>query len=219
MQHHDRTIVVVRHGITEQNASGVWQGHWDTNLSDPGHAQARDAASHLAEYEPQFIVSSDLKRAIDTAMPVCELLGMDLLTDERFREIEVGKWQGMAKTEVEAQWPGAQERIMNGEDLRRGETGETLLDVAARVRRGIDDHLERLAKGEVAIVVAHGISGRMLVAELVGMSHRTAWLGFSGLGNCHWGELREHDGAWRLFGWNYNAPDPVDDESAWQAAF
>src|SRR6186997_3359447 len=62
-----RTLIIWRHGETDHNANGIWQGQLDTALSDKGREQARTAAAELAGYRPSVIVSSDLERAADTA--------------------------------------------------------------------------------------------------------------------------------------------------------
>src|SRR3954453_21525137 len=62
-----RRLVVLRHGQTDHNASGIWQGQLDTALSEVGRAQAQAAAAVLASYEPSLIHSSDLSRAAETA--------------------------------------------------------------------------------------------------------------------------------------------------------
>ncbi len=62
-----RRLLIWRHGQTDHNASGIWQGQLDTALSEAGRAQAQAAAAVLASYEPSLIHSSDLSRAAETA--------------------------------------------------------------------------------------------------------------------------------------------------------
>lgn len=63
-----RRLVMLRHGQTEWNAGSRMQGQIDTDLTELGRAQAVAAAEVLAKRQPLRIVSSDLRRAFDTAM-------------------------------------------------------------------------------------------------------------------------------------------------------
>lgn len=204
-RHHDRRLLVLRHGITEHNAAGIWQGHLDTELSMLGRDQALAAGEALAAYRPVLLVTSDLRRAAQTAEALASRIGVPARHDERLREIHVGQWQGLSSADVDERHPDVGSAIARGEDLRRGIDGETVAEVVERARAAVVELIEALADGDTAVVVTHGVTARALVADLVGMDQRTAWLSLSGLGNCHWGELREYDGRWRLWGWNHHA--------------
>jgi broad specificity phosphatase PhoE len=200
-----RRLLVWRHGQTHHNASGIWQGQLDTELSDLGRAQARAAAAALASYEPAIIVSSDLSRAADTARELASLVGLEVRTDERLREIHAGEWQGMTAGDVAEQFPEEQAALAAGEDLPRGVHGETLSQLGVRVRAAVDDLLLELAPGQNAVVATHGVAGRAVVASLVGLSQHEAWTSIAGLHNCHWAELREDKKGWRIVAWNAGA--------------
>jgi len=197
-----RSLIIWRHGETDHNASGIWQGQLDTALSDKGRAQALSAAGELAAYNPSLIVSSDLLRAADTARSLASLLGRQQRYDERLREIHAGLWQGMTAGDVAEQFPQEQAALMAGEDIQRGVHGESLGQVAERTRAAVDDLLEDLAPGECAVVATHGVAARTVVASLVGLDQQTAWRSIAGLHNCHWAELHEYRGAWRIVAWN-----------------
>lgn len=219
-----RRLIVLRHGITEHNAAGIWQGHLDTMLSATGELQAVAAASALKTYRPDLIVSSDLARAGRTAQILGTACGVPVAYDERLREIHAGAWQGMSAAQVAEQFPEMADAVNEGVDVRRGGTGETVAEVAHRAREAADDILGDLPNGHLAVIVTHGVAARALVADLVGMDQRTTWLGLSGLGNCHWGELREHGDRWRLFSWNHSAADewasgPAADDDGRQSAY
>ena len=200
-----RRLLIWRHGQTHHNASGIWQGQLDTELSDLGRAQARAAAAALASYEPAIIISSDLSRAADTARELASLVGLEVRTDERLREIHAGEWQGMTAGDVAEQFPEEQAALAAGEDLPRGVHGETLSQLGERVRAAVDDLLLELAPGQNAVVATHGVAGRAVVASLVGLSQHEAWTSIAGLHNCHWAELREDKKGWRIVAWNAGA--------------
>lgn len=197
-----RRIVVLRHGQTTYNAAGIWQGRLDAPLSQLGRQQAGDAAAALSAYGIDLIYSSDLSRAADTARALGAAIGIDPVYDARLREIDVGEWAGMTTVQVTEQFPDEQDAIARGEDLKRGRTGESVAEVAGRARLFLDDVVESLAPGVTAALVTHGVTGRTLCAELVGMSQGVAWQCLGGMFNCHWAGLVEHRSGWRIERWN-----------------
>jgi broad specificity phosphatase PhoE len=200
-----RTVIVWRHGETDHNASGIWQGQLDTALSERGREQALTAAAALAAYSPSLIVSSDLERAADTAGCLASRVGLEVRQDDRLREIHAGMWQGMTAGDVAEQFPLEQAALMAGEDIQRGVHGESLGQVSKRTRAAADDVLADLPRSSCAVFVTHGVSGRALVASLVGLDQQVAWQAFAGLHNCHWVELHEYGTAWRIVAWNVGA--------------
>jgi glucosyl-3-phosphoglycerate phosphatase len=200
-----RTLIVWRHGETDHNASGIWQGQLDTVLSDKGREQALSAAGVLTSYHPAVIVSSDLQRAADTASSLASRVGLSVRHDERLREIHAGLWQGMTAGDVAEQFPEEQAALRAGEDIRRGIHGESLAQVAERTRAAVDETLAELAPGQCAVIATHGVAGRAIVASLVGLGQPLSWKVIAGLHNCHWAELGESAGVWRIVAWNVGA--------------
>lgn len=98
-------ILLARHGQSEWNAAGRWQGQADPPLSDLGRKQALVAADRIGAVDA--IISSDLERAVQTAYILSEAIGVGpVITDERLRERDAGEWSGLTKVEIEEQWPG-----------------------------------------------------------------------------------------------------------------
>ncbi|HEY3535000.1 MAG TPA: histidine phosphatase family protein [Pedococcus sp.] len=200
-----RRVVVLRHGQTDHNAQGIWQGQLDSDLSQLGRDQARAAAGALTRFQPALVVASDLKRAAETGREVARATGAPIEYDERWREIHVGQWAGLTAEEVHAGFPEDRLRHLRGEDFRRGVDGESLSDVAQRVRAALDALLDRLGQGETAVVATHGVTGRVVIAELVDLDRLTAWRVLGGFGNCHWAEVVEGESGWRIQTWNASA--------------
>src|SRR3954463_7829681 len=98
---------MLRHGQTDYNLGSRMQGQLDTDLSELGRNQAVAAAEVLAKRQPLLIVSSDLRRALDTAIALGERVGLPVTTDTRLRETHLGDWQGMTHLEVDEIAPGA----------------------------------------------------------------------------------------------------------------
>ncbi|MFZ9972642.1 MAG: histidine phosphatase family protein [Candidatus Limnocylindrus sp.] len=98
-------FLVVRHGQSLWNIEQRWQGRADIDLSEHGIAQARAAATKLGGFD--FIASSNLRRALDTAHIIAEHHGVGPVhVDERLRETHVGPWEGLTVHEIEQGWPG-----------------------------------------------------------------------------------------------------------------
>ena len=138
---------------------------------------------------------------------------MPVRLDPRLREIDVGEWQGVTTAEVRNRDPELLAEMGRGEDVRRGRTGETVAELAARVRAALDDVVAALSPGRVAVVVCHGVAARAGVASLVGLDQMQSQQVLWGLENCHWAVLAEASlvsGApvparWRIDAWNLGA--------------
>jgi glucosyl-3-phosphoglycerate phosphatase len=197
-----RRVIVWRHGETPHNVGGIYQGQLDVHLSARGREQAACAADALVARDVARLLASDLARASDTADALAARTGLRVEHDERLREIHVGQWQGLPHTEVVERFPDVVAALDRGEDAVRGVTGERVEDVRVRTRAVFDELVARLGRDETAVVTTHGMASRALVADVVGLSYRQAWLSLVGLHNCHWAELVEHRTGWRLEAWN-----------------
>ena len=108
IENSEALLVVVRHGESEWNVLGKWQGRADTHLTESGRAQARAAAEHITRGAFGFerVVSSSLRRAHDTAAIIAEHLGLAApRVDDRLVETDVGPWEGLREHEIEQSWP------------------------------------------------------------------------------------------------------------------
>ena len=199
-----RRVLLVRHGETDHNAGGVWQGQLDTPLSDLGVEQARAAGRAIAAYRPSRVVASDLARAAVTARHVAEAAGVELTLDPRWREIHVGQWQGLHTSDVRARYADLLAE-MDRTDVRRGVDGETLAEVGRRAGESLRELVDALVDGECVVVVAHGVSTRAAVADLLGLDQHLATHALRTMGNCHWAELTQGRTGWQLSAWNAHA--------------
>src|SRR4051794_41858311 len=91
----DWRVVLLRHGRTEWNATGRFQGQMDAPLDGIGRAQAEAAAVAVAPMRPNAIVTSDLSRAADTATAVAAEAGGEPAIDPRVRGNFLGSWAGL----------------------------------------------------------------------------------------------------------------------------
>lgn len=151
------TIVFVRHGETEWNRSGRWQGHADIPLSAAGREQARQLAIRLIAAGERFdqIYASDLGRALETAQIIGEQLGMPVHPLIELREMHIGGWSGLTSDEIRAQFPDEWVRYEAGGDFPRGGHGETLADFRRRVM-GVVEELVGTHPRERLLIATHG---------------------------------------------------------------
>jgi broad specificity phosphatase PhoE len=212
-----RLLVMLRHGQTEFNAGNRMQGQLDTALSELGQQQAVAVAEVLSKRHPLVIVSSDLRRAYDTAAVLGERTGTAVDIDERLRETHLGDWQGMTHIEVDAGAPGA--RIAWRNDATWAPPGgESRVDVA---RRSVPVVSELVGSQPIwggdeperpVVLVAHGGLIAALTAALLGLPVAN-WPVLGGLGNASWVQLSGHSAddasaeeiLWRLDVWNASA--------------
>ena len=200
-------LVVLRHGRTEWNATGRFQGQADIGLDERGVRQAAHAAAVLAELAPAAIFSSDLSRATQTAQALAEVTGLPVRTDARLREIHVGTWEGLTQEGVLAADPELARRYLRGEDVRRSETGETIGEVADRASAALAEIGDGAADGSTVVVVMHGLAARVGVCRLVGFPAEV-WQRLGSLHNCGWITLERHARGdfWRIADYNMTAP-------------
>lgn len=98
-------VLLVRHGQSEWNADGRWQGQADPPLTDLGRHQALHAARNLGSVDA--IVASDLQRASETALIIANELGVGpLVLEPDLRERDAGEWSGLTRAEIDRDWPG-----------------------------------------------------------------------------------------------------------------
>jgi broad specificity phosphatase PhoE len=167
------TLLLVRHGETDWNASGRLQGHTDRPLNDYGRRQAASLADRLAGDGISAVYTSDLARARETAEIIAARLGVEAAVDADLRERNWGTWEGLTP----------QER--DGVAFE----GETPEEHRARIMGAVERIAER-HPGERVVVVTHGGSMRRIQAAVTGMALPV-------VANCEtWGCVRE-DGAWR----------------------
>ena len=157
-------ILLARHGETDWNRLGRWQGHANPPLNDAGRRQAAELAERLAGDGIGAIYSSDLRRASETARIVADRLGLDVVEERGLREIDVGSWSGLTRAEVEERFPEGYARWLAGEIGHDGETREQLTQrVVAAVERVATGH-----RDGTVLVVTHGGAIRALRRHAAG---------------------------------------------------
>ena len=197
-----RTLLLVRHGQTADNASHVFQGQGGRGLNDEGRRQARQLAQRLRTAGVDRIVSSDLERAAETADLLGQALSLDVEEDEELREVNVGAWTGLSYSEVAARYPEEWSAWGAGRDIRRG-GGETYAELALRIA-GALDRIAAAGASETILVVSHGAALRSFVCRLLGLPPQGTRV-LAGMVNTAITTITSDEHGMRLMSWNDSA--------------
>ena len=161
------TILLARHGETDWNRDGRFQGHADPALNELGRRQARELGLRLRGEQIDAIWSSDLGRAKQTAFYVASQVSCVVRLSGELREMDVGSWSGCTREEIAARWPEEYERWR--ETGRGWPDGEDFDAMQARVVEAILGVAAAHPDDQV-LVVTHGGPMRAVHAHAVGMT-------------------------------------------------
>jgi broad specificity phosphatase PhoE len=160
------TVLLIRHGQTDWNKIGRWQGHTDIPLNDRGHQQARLLAHRLATWPISVIYTSDLKRAVQTADPLGAKLGLVPIKEPALRERNGGFFQGLTREELQARFGEEWRRVR--QDGLAPPNGESDLDLAMRVEAAFQQMVNR-HKGDMIAMISHGGALKVLISHILGL--------------------------------------------------
>ena len=170
------TLILVRHGQSEGNALGVFQGWKDYALSDLGRRQAAAVAERLSDAGASALYSSDLLRAAETGELIAARAGLTLERREALRERGFGEGEGLSWAQIRERF-GADVRI--GEGAIPGE--EPVASFSTRVTEEFELLMER-HRDDLAICTSHGGTITTIVGHVLGMP-ATEWARVS-IANC-----------------------------------
>ena len=165
-----RTVFLVRHGESDWNRKGVVQGQRDDALlTATGRRSARELAERFSVGDVALVVSSDLRRARETAVPIGGRLGIIPVFDERLRERSLGELEGRPSEVLTPDVTGVKDGVVvDSEVAPRG--GESLRQMYERISSFVEDLRDHLGRGSLpggsVILVGHGGSLRLVAAVL-----------------------------------------------------
>lgn len=168
-------IYLVRHGETEWNKSGRYQGKTDVPLSSTGILQAKSCAEVLRKIQIDRIVCSNLSRALLTAQTINEDRNIPLTIDKDLQELNFGDWEGLTYDEITARWPGAIEEMYSNPSTVGISNGESWPVLQERSWQAVKRELTKTEEGETLLVVCHGGTIRALLCKLLNIPLDNAW--------------------------------------------
>ena len=160
------TILLIRHGQTDWNKAGRWQGHTDIPLNETGHQQAAALCQRLQGWPIETIYTSDLQRCVQTAVPLANSLELKPIQTQLWRERDVGKFSGLTGEQAREQYPEIWANATRG--MIDPPHGEPFVDVQSRAWRAFESLVKAHEAGMVA-VVTHGGLLHALLGQVMGI--------------------------------------------------
>jgi broad specificity phosphatase PhoE len=195
-------LVLIRHGVTEWNREGRWQGRLDPPLSDSGRNEATLVATRIVgdpDLLPARILASTLSRATETAAAIGDALGITVEPEPRLVEIGAGEWEGRTHREIEA-IDGERYRAWrsDGSDVRPP-GGEGLDEVIGRSRELLSE-IETDDGPWPIVLVSHGGTMRVIANLLFELP--AGWMWNLDVDNASVSVAERTGDRWRLVRWN-----------------
>ena len=147
------TVILVRHGYSTANKDGIFAGNYDADLDEKGILQALKTAKYISEnYKVDKVYASDLKRAYKTGVAIADETGTEIIPDNRLREINAGKWDGVLFDSLDKLFP--EDFSVWQEDISNAKCtdGESVKELAERVMGAVTEMAEK--NDEKVIVIA-----------------------------------------------------------------
>ncbi len=163
------TLVLIRHGQTDWNVEGRWQGQSNPPLNRCGRQEAQRTAQELQNLEFAALYSSDLRRAMETAQIIRHSVHSPVVPDPRLREIHLGKWQRMLSSEIQIQYPDEFQLWHSSPLSVHPPGGEDIQTLATRVMEAVNEIIARHPDQRVG-VVAHELPIAAIVCRSMGLS-------------------------------------------------
>ena len=191
-------VYLVRHGETEWNAARRIQGQSDSPLTEKGIFQAQQVAERVRNEGITHVIASDLGRTKWTAEIIADACGCEVITDSRLRELHMGVLETRnldGLTPDEETW---RKQMVDGTPEGRIPEGETMNELAARMRQALDSCLN-LPEGSKPLLVSHGIALGCLISTILGLppyAERRLRLR-----NCSISRVDHQQSAWLASGW------------------
>ncbi|MGH2445930.1 MAG: histidine phosphatase family protein [Candidatus Limnocylindria bacterium] len=198
----DRRLLLVRHGVTDWNREGRFQGHLDPPLADAGRHEARFIAARLRADDalrPARIISSSLGRALQTATIIGDAVKVPVTPDARLMEIGQGEWEGRTHTEIAVSDAERYAAWRREAGVRQPPGGERI-EAAARRVASVVDQLSTTDGAWPVCLVSHGGTLRLVARVLLGLGITSAWA--LDVDNASLSVALRIEEGWRLERWN-----------------
>jgi broad specificity phosphatase PhoE len=173
----NKRIILVRHGETDWNKQGRFQGQIDIPLNKNGKSQAKAASKFLKHTVIQKAFSSSLSRPKETAQIILnEHQGVEISLKDNLKEIGHGKWEGKLESEINSDWPDLLRTWKISPEKVQMPEGENIKDVSTRSITGWNEICKDLKNNETALVVAHDAVNKTILCHLLGLMPSKIWM-------------------------------------------
>ena len=171
----DSRIILIRHGETNWNKEGRFQGQIDIPLNDKGKEQATKASKYLEEIEFTKAFSSSMKRPYETAKIILNKNNIQIAKIESLVEISHGLWEGKLEEEIKRTWP---EMLDNWHEKPESVTmpeGESIKQVSDRSISAWNLICKSQKENDTTLLVAHDAVNKTLICHILGLSYSDIW--------------------------------------------
>lgn len=159
---------LVRHGETEWNKSGRFQGHQDISLNERGVFQAKETAQAAAEWGHCAIYSSPLVRTVQVAEEIAKVTPMTVSKEPGLKELSLGDLEGVTGQEMREGWPVVFAQWRSNPEIMSMPNGESLVQLRERAWQVILDIEQKHSPEDSVVVISHNFAIRSIVGELLG---------------------------------------------------
>ena len=162
-------LILVRHGETEWNKLGKFQGHWDTTLNSRGLAQAQETAREVVGWKHSAVHSSPLHRTMQVAEEISRLSGKPVVPVAGFKELSLGDLEGVTGEEMRERWPEVYAAWNADPAAVSMPNGESLAELQERAWNSLLDLERTHPDEETLIIVSHNFTIRSMIGKVLGM--------------------------------------------------
>ena len=159
---------LVRHGETEWNKLGRFQGHEDISLNERGMAQAKETARAALEWGHCAIYSSPLVRTVQVAEEITKVTPMTVSKEPGLKELSLGDLEGVTGEQMREEWPIVFAQWRANPEKMSMPNGESLVQLRERAWKVILDIEEKHTPEDSVVVISHNFTIRSIVGELLG---------------------------------------------------
>jgi len=190
-----KRVILVRHGETDWNKQGRFQGQIDIPLNQNGKVQAKAASKFLKDIFIQKAFSSSLSRPKETAQIILnEHPGIEISLKDNLKEIGHGKWEGKLESEINSDWPDLLKTWQTYPEKVQMPEGENIKEVSTRSIAGWIEICKELKTDETALVVAHDAVNKTILCHLLGLTPSEIWMIKQGNGGITVIDLSDKEG-------------------------
>lgn len=167
-------LILVRHGQTEWNLLGKYQGQSDIALSEKGRMQAELLAKNFPVDHVDIVYASDLKRAFETGEKIAQRFGCPIIPEKGLREFYFGEWEGHTYKEIVANWPEEASNFFGAPEKLQTPGGETFSILQERAMKTIT-RIREINEGKTVVAAAHGAIIKTILASLMHIPLHYLW--------------------------------------------
>jgi broad specificity phosphatase PhoE len=167
-------IYFLRHGETRGNIEKTFRGRTEMPLTDNGRKQTEFAARYLKEKGIDYIYTSPISRAVDTAEAVAKVTGLKPIVNENLIGMNFGMWQGKTHREIEAKHPEDFKKYHEDPHLVSIPGGETFQEVMDRTLVTLED-IRKRHPDDTVLIASHRVIGKVLVLGILGLGVSHFW--------------------------------------------